>query len=247
MYTCIIVDDEQMAIAGLEMYIAAMPQLRLVESYSDPLIALKNIHGPVDFIFLDIDMPKINGIELAKEIRSKTTKLIFTTAYTKYALEAFEVHADAYLLKPYSLGKFMITMNRLLPFPTAVPTAVKQDFFFVKNKEENLKITKVNYCDIVALESRRNDLLIYTSQKKILTYMSLAEMIKALQDFQAFVQVHRSFVINQDHIESVTGNQLKLTNGIELTIGETFRKEFNQFLAKRLIKAGRNSSCPKID
>jgi len=117
MYKCIIIDDEPHAIEGLKGYMASTPQLNLVKSYTDSLAALKDIQEsePVDLIFLDVDMPTINGIELAKEIRNKTAKLIFTTAHTKYAFEAFEVNADGYLLKPYSIGKFIIAINRLFP------------------------------------------------------------------------------------------------------------------------------------
>lgn len=240
MYTCIIIDDEQHAIAGLELYIHAMPQLMLVKCYSDPLEALTGITESVDFIFLDIDMPKINGIELAREIRNRTSKLVFTTAYTKYALEAFEVHGDAYLLKPFSLGKFMITVNRMLPVRSAGNTQAKNDFFFVKSKADDLKLIKVCYGDLIAIESRRNDVMIHTLTRNILTYMSLMEISKLL-DLPNFIQVHRSFIINQEQIDCVTGNQVKLLNGMELTVGETFRKDFNRFIAKKLIKAGKKS------
>src|SRR3982750_1482359 len=114
MYKCIIIDDEPQAIEGLKTYLAATPQLELLASYTDPVIALKEIveRDNVDLIFLDVDMPKINGIELAKVIRNKTKKLIFTTAHTKYAFDAFEADADAFLWKPYSLGKFIITIEK---------------------------------------------------------------------------------------------------------------------------------------
>jgi DNA-binding LytR/AlgR family response regulator len=241
MYRCIIIDDEPHALEGLKKYIASMPQLILRASYLDPLVALREIseNEAVDLIFLDVDMPKINGIELAKEIKAKTHKLIFTTAHTKYAFEAFEAQADAYLLKPYSIGKFILTIHRIFPEGLVEKKVMPDDFFFVKSKEENLRMTKVKYSDIIAVESRRNDILIHTLNKKVLTYMSLTEINKILQDIPGFVQLNRSFIIKQDQIETINGNQIKLVNGLELTIGEHFRKDFNAFVAKKLLKAGK--------
>ncbi|WP_225872503.1 LytR/AlgR family response regulator transcription factor [Pedobacter polaris] len=246
MYKCIIIDDEPHAIEGLKGYINAMPELSLLKSYVDPLIALKEINSnePIDIIFLDVDMPKINGIELSKEIRSKTNKLVFTTAHTKYAYEAFEANADAYLLKPYSLGKFIITINKLFPAQEKgsqnfAEKSIKENFFFVKSREDDLKILKIKYEDIIAVESKQNYIMIYTTTKKVLTYMSLTEIAKILHEMPNFMQLHRSFVINQDQIETIDGNLVKMTNGIRLTVGENYRKEFNVFVANRLIKAGK--------
>lgn len=243
MYRCIIIDDEPHAIEGLKKYIALTPQLNLVESYTDPLAALKEFaeNKCIDLVFLDIVMPRINGIELAKEIRNKTNRLIFTTAHSKYAFDAFEVNADDYLLKPYSIGKFTIAINRLFPEEPGAKQILEGGFFFVKNREENLKLTKIRNADIIAIESRRNDVMIYTMHKKILTNMSLTEMMKLFKGIPDFVQLHRSFLIRQSEIESINGNLVKLSNGIEITVGEYFRKEFNAFVTHKLIKAGKKT------
>lgn len=243
MYKCIIIDDEPHAIERLKMYMVSTPQLQLVDAYTDPLVALKEIMEgtPVDLVLLDVDMPKINGIELAKEIRGKTNKLIFTTAHTKYAFEAFESNADGYLLKPYSIGKFIIAINRIFPAEIAATKKLQDDFFFVKSKEENLKIIKIKYADMIAVESRRNDVMIHTISKKVLTYMSLTEITKLFKDIPGFTQLHRSFIVKQDQIESINGNQVRLANGIELTVGENFRKDFNTFVTSKLIKAGKKA------
>jgi DNA-binding LytR/AlgR family response regulator len=242
MYKCIIIDDEPHAIDGLKRYINSTPELLLIESYTDSLIALKSIKAsePVDLIFLDIDMPKINGIELSKEIKNKTNKLIFTTAHSKYAYEAFEVDADAYLLKPYSLGKFVITIEKLFPEKNG-HINIKDDFFFVKSKGEDLKIVKIKYDDVIAIESKQNYVMIHTMTKGVLTYMSLTEISKLLINIPGFVQLHRSFIVKQDKIDAIDGNLIKMANGIQITVGELFRKDFNNFITKRLIKAGKKS------
>jgi len=248
MYKCIIIDDEPHAIEGLKKYIESVSELILFKSYTDPLLALKDFDRiePVDIIFLDIDMPKINGIELSKEIKNKTKKLVFTTAHTKYAYEAFEANADAFLLKPYSLGKFIITINKLFPEKAidekvGENTVIKKDFFFVKSKEDDLKILKIRYADIVAVESKQNYVMIYTATKKVLTYMSLTEIAKILNTMPGFMQLHRSFIISQDQIETIDGNFVKMVNGIRITVGDNYRKEFNAFVADKLIKTGKHT------
>lgn len=186
-----------------------MPNLYLIKSYTDPLEALKEIiNGDmVDLILLDINMPSITGIDLSREIRKKTRKLIFSTAYKQYGYEAFEVEADAYLLKPYTISKFVGTLARIFP----------------------------------ANESKLNYVQIHTLSKKILTYMSLSEISKTLRHLQFFVQFQRSFIIGKRHIESIDGNTIKMVTGLQITVGEYYRKDFSAFLTERLIKAGRKT------
>lgn len=238
-YKCLIIDDEQHAIDGLTRYIAATPQLSIADTYTDPIVALNEIlaKDQVDLIFIDVDMPKINGTELSKEIRNKTDKLIFTTAHTKYAFDAFEVQADAFLLKPYSLGKFIITINKLLSKMQSETKQLADDFFFVKSKDEGLMMIKVNYADVVAVESKQNYVMIHTHDRQILTYMSLTEIKKILEEVPGFVQLHRSYIVKLDEIEKIDGNQIKLSTGIPITVGENFRKDFNAYVNDKLLKA----------
>jgi len=242
MYKCIIIDDERHAIEGLKSYIATLPELMLLQSYMDPLLALREITRcePVDIIFLDVDMPKINGIELASEIRNKTKKLIFTTGHSKYAYEAFEVNADAYLLKPYSLGKFVIAINNIFPETQQVKLQQEiKDYFFVKSREDDLRMVKIRYDEIIVIEGQQNYIMIHTITKKILTYMSLTEITNILTDHINFMQLHRSFVVNLAQIEHIDGSMVKMNNGIRIGVGEHYRKNFNDFLSEYLIKAGK--------
>src|SRR5437879_7663087 len=151
LYKCIIIDDESYAIDRLKDYISSIPNLLLIKSYTNPLEALIALASSevVDIIFLDINMPQITGIELSKEIRQKTRKLVFTTAHTQYGYEAFEVDADAYLLKPYTLSKFASTVAKLFPRNHESPRELGEndDFFFIKNKNDHLKIVKIVYSD----------------------------------------------------------------------------------------------------
>ncbi len=241
-YDCMIIDDEPHSVEGLKKYIEFVPTLKLVKAYIDPVEALLELSGveKVDLILMDIDMPKINGIELSKQLREKTKKLIFTTAYTQYGYDAFEVSADAYLLKPYSLSKFAGTIAKIFPPADEKENShYEDDYFFVKNKEENHRLIKVKYRDVAAVESKQNYVMIHTPEKKILTYMSLTEIGNILERFPDFVKYHRSFVINKQHISSIAGNTLTMCTGLQITVGEYFRKDFVSFLEKRLIKSTR--------
>lgn len=242
---CIIIDDESHAIEGLKRYIETMPELEIVKSYTEPLVALKEISTgePVDIIFLDVDMPMINGLELAKEIRNKTQKLVFTTGHTDYAYQAFEANADAYLLKPFSLGKFAITVNKLFPDTTSEILEVNTsgtrnlDYFFIKAKAETTKIVKIHFNDVIYVESKEHNLHIVTLKETYITsYMTLTEISKALAGHPEFIQLHRSYIVNEKHIESISGNCLKMANRQEIMIGDFYRKNFNDFLQVRALK-----------
>ena len=244
-YTCIIIDDESHAIEGLERYIATMPELELIKTYNDPLLALKEIlkSPEVDVIFLDVDMPMINGLELAKEIRGKTKKLVFTTGHRTHAYEAFELQADAYLLKPYSLGKFVITVNNLFLEKEVQENMVlsnkgqNSDYFFVKARLETAKMVKIRFNDVIFVESKEHNLHIFTLNGKFTTtYMSLTDISKTLFMHQQFIQPHRSYIVNQNHIDSIAGNNIKMVNREEITIGDHYRKNFNDFIQLKIIK-----------
>ena len=172
MISCILIDDEPHAIAALKDYLSHVPDIEIVGAYLDPIEALKAIINTilVDLVLLDVNMPKLSGVELASLIRSKTRKLVFTTGHAKYAYDAFEVQADAYLLKPYSLTKFLDTIHKLNLKDNLEDNL---EYFFVKSRGDNLKMIKVFYKDIIAVESQLNYITIHTLNKKIITYMSL--------------------------------------------------------------------------
>ncbi|SEP41524.1 LytTR family DNA-binding domain-containing protein [Mucilaginibacter sp. OK283] len=242
-YKCIIIDDEPYAIEGLKKYINEVPHLKLLNCYTDPVEALLGFANMdiVDLVFMDVEMPRITGLELAKAIRQQTHKLIVTTAHTRYGYEAFEVAADAYLLKPYTFFKFAATIAKL--FPKAIngdaDAHETDDFFFVKNKNDNLKIVKIKYAEVVAVESKQNYVMIHTTSKKVMTYMSLKEISQVFNRITNFVQFQRSFILSKDHIESIDGNTIKMTTGLDITVGDYYRKNFAAFMAEKLIKAGR--------
>lgn len=247
-YECVIIDDEPHAVEALKRYISKTEKLALVNFFTDPVVALQYLSNsdPVDLILLDIDMPEISGIELAKMIRRKTSKLVFTTAHTKYAFQAFEVKADDYLLKPYSLAKFMSTIEFLFPSVQKEQShdeihLENMDFVFIKSKDDNSKLIKIRYDEIVVIESKLNYILVQTKELDILTYMSLTEISNKLTKEMGFIQLHRSFILNTEHIKTIEGNTISMDNGKKLSIGDYYRKDFNDFINTKLLKGKRKN------
>lgn len=242
---CIVIDDDVHAINGIKSYISALSNMELLQAYTDPLQALTEITaGPaVDIIFMDVDMPMISGIELSKSIGHKTHKLIFTTSHSKYAYEAFEMHASAYLLKPYTFARFAETINRLFPLSPNIPMVSvhrESDYFFARNKNEKNSLIKVRYTDIVAVESLQNYVRIYTLNESIVTYISLSEIKVILQNHSNFAQAHRSFIIAKNHIEKVEGSTLKMVNNLTVNIGNSYKDDIQEYIREKTIKTNRS-------
>lgn len=238
-YKCVIIDDEPYAVAWLENYVNSIPYLNHMKSYTEPLKAIADLStgGYIDLVLLDIHMPLITGLDVSRKIRSKVDKLIFTTAHSEYGYDAFEADADGYLLKPYTLSKFAATIAKIFPHEkTNLGMTMDVDYFFTKNNEDGYKIVKIKYKDIVAVESKQNYILIHTINQKVKTHMSLTEMAKTLEHLPFFAQLQRSFIVGLDHIVLIYGNTVKLTTGLEITIGEYYRKNFNEFLSDKMIK-----------
>lgn len=241
-YRCIVIDDEQHAIELLSDYIEAMPRLQLVKSYSNPIAALMDTNAgeTYDFIFMDIDMPQLSGIELAMSLRSRTTFLVFTTAHPKYAVEAFEVRADHYLLKPIGMNKFAMTIDLLLKGKeeSAAPVFSTDQTFFIKSDQKN-KMIKVCPDEIIAIEGLKNYVLINTTTQKHIAYLTMKEMEDALQPTGGFFRVHKSFIVAKKFIERVEGRTIRLKNNLEVPIGETYRRDFQNYISKKAILSNR--------
>ncbi|WP_316848584.1 LytTR family DNA-binding domain-containing protein [Pedobacter psychrodurus] len=239
MIKCIAIDDQQSSIVGLEKYIEETPNMRLVGSYTDPLTALMELKkiDTVDVIFMDVQMPQISGLELAKAVRSKTRKLIFTTSHEEYAFEAFEAEGDAYLLKPYGYAKFALTLNRL--FGEEMENKEEETYFLVKNKAEDHKAVLVRYTDIIAFESFHNYIKIHTKEKVIIAYLSLKDVKEQLSIKRNFIQLHRAYIIAIDHILNIDGSRITLSNQTSFTVGDIYNNDFREFITDKLIISSR--------
>lgn len=249
MLNCVIIDDEQFSVEAIKKYIDMLPKLNIVGIYTDTQLALERVSSDnnIDMLFMDIDMPFMSGLELARVLRSKTQKLIFTTAHSKYAFDAYEAEGDAYLLKPFTFGKFSTTINRLFPNETAekqseINQGVNQEdnYFLVKNKEEDLRIVKVLYTDVIAFESARNYIKIYLVSNKILiAYLTIKDILELLGSREGFKQFHRAFIISTDCIHYIEGNTIKMNNNLSFTVGESYKENFTSYLHNKLLRTSR--------
>ncbi|SDF46170.1 two component transcriptional regulator, LytTR family [Mucilaginibacter pineti] len=252
MINCVIIDDEQFSVEAIKKYIALVPRLNIVDIYTDPQTALEKVSGDnkIDIIFMDIDMPNMSGLELARALRSKTHKLIFTTAHSKYAFDAFEAEGDAYLLKPFTFGKFTTTINRFFPSEPAVKQSEinrepnrEDNYFLVKNKEEDLRIVKVMYNDVIAFESSHNYIKIHLTSNKMLTaYLTIKDVMELLGAREGFQQFHRAFIISTAYVDYIDGNTIKMCNKLTFTVGESYREPFVNYLSNKLFKTSRKRS-----
>ena len=236
---CVIIDDEQHAIDLLTDYISELPSLSLYKTYNNPILALDDIKAEddIDIIWLDIDMPGISGLELAKSLRHKTKKLIFTTAHTQYAVEAFEVKADNYLLKPIKLSRFVSLVSELTE-TLSQPEVVKSNFFFIKGDEKG-KLIRLDMDSIIMIEGLKNYIVIYTKTERFTTYLTMLEAEMALLNDGKFMRIHKSFIVNSEEIKKVNGSTVYLTNDIEIVLGTSYKERFYDYLNDNTIKTGR--------
>lgn len=241
---CVIIDDEKHAVDLLADYVETMPNLHLLKWFTDPLVALVDItlEDNIDVIFMDVDMPGMTGLDLSMAIRSKTKYLVFTTAHSKYAIDAFGVQANEYLLKPISISKFALMINRLLQLEMDVKRETKhEEYFFIKT-EQAQKYVRINLKDLVAVEGLNNYVKIHTVNTTYIVYLTMKELETKLEGNNSFIRVQRSFIISMDFINKVEGAIITLNNKLEVPLGTTFRKEFLTFLEKKTVRSHRRIS-----
>lgn len=217
---CIVVDDEPLAISLLENYIREISFLEMIFSSENPIEALEYIHNnEADLVFLDIQMPELTGINFMKILGDKM-KYILTTAYSEYALEGYEHNIVDYLLKPISLERFRksaVKAQERFSFGKQ-----EQNHFFVKSSG---KQHKVNFADILYIESIRDYVNIKTAEEEFIVLDTLKSMEQQLPE-SFFVRVHKSFIINLNQIKSVGTKKIIINPEYEIPIGENYKMNF---------------------
>ncbi len=214
MLTCIIIDDEPLARKGLKEYIHDVDFLQLSGEFENPLKATDTLmQKQIDLIFLDIQMPKITGLEFIKTL-SHPPLIIFTTAYPQYAVEGFELDAIDYLLKPFSFDRFLkaaIKARNQLEGNKQIISQSHQsiaDHFFIKSDN---KLIKIKYDDMLFAEALQNYVAIYTKDKKHITYLTFKSIEENLPQDQ-FLKIHKSFIVSISKIESIEGNEITVAS-----------------------------------
>ncbi len=208
--SCIIIDDEPLARKGLKEYIADVDFLDLIGDFENPLKATDTISsGEVQLLFLDIQMPKITGLDFFKTLQN-APPVIFTTAYPQYALEGFEVNALDYLVKPVSFERFLKAALKAKDYYEVREKNKKEtdtaEYFFIKADN---KLVKILFDDVLYIEALQNYVLIHTVTKKYMTYLTF----KSVEDYlpsDKFLKVHKSYIVAASKIESIDGNDIRI-------------------------------------
>jgi DNA-binding LytR/AlgR family response regulator len=229
MINCIAIDDEPIALDLLESYIVKTPYLSLKGLFTNPFQAAEIIEKEqVNLLFLDIEMPDINGIQFLKSMKNLPL-VIFTTAYSQYAVEGFNLDAIDYLLKPIEYERFLKAVNKAreyLIFSNQLQQS-KQDFIFVKS---DYQLVKINFSDIQYIESYDDYIKIYLEDKCVLSLMSLKAIQQKIPTNQ-FVRVHRSYIVPVNKIESIQRNRIKIGQKL-IPISEGYSEEFYKILGE---------------
>jgi len=227
---CLIIDDEPLAVELLEDFVSKVPALKLIATCSNAIEASTVLQtNKVDLIFSDIEMPDFSGIEFIKSLDVKPL-FIFTTAYSHYAVEGFNLNAVDYLVKPIPFHRFLKAVNRaqelfLLKKGEIKPKIQTRDspnFIFVKSDYENIKL---NFEDIKYFEGLKDYIKIFsTSHKPILTLSNFKKIEEKLPS-DAFIRVHRSYIVSLKYINSVQRNRI-LIDSVRIPIGQNYKDEF---------------------
>ncbi len=230
---CIIIDDEPLAVDLLKDFVSKVESLELVNTFNNAIDAISAINKTeVDLIFLDIEMPHFTGIDFINAIDVKPL-IIFTTAYSNYAVEGFDFGAVDYLIKPIPFNRFLKAVVRaqhiFMPpevvqnsTPAIIAADESNNFMFVRAEYENVKI---NYPDILFVEGLKDYVKIYTTDGKyILTLMSLIKLENTLST-KGFSRIHRSYIVNLTHIKSIQKNKVLIVER-RLPISESYKTAF---------------------
>ena len=230
---CIVVDDEPLAVKMLEGYIARTPDVELLASFNDPVLALTEIRNLApELAFLDIQMPDLDGLELSRMLPPET-RVIFTTAFKQYAFESYEVSALDFLLKPIRYQKFLEAVQKgreWFALKESAASAVQQEKDWVYLKTDGV-LRKVEYADILYVEGMKDYLMVHLRSQKqpLVTHLTM----KAAEDMlpkESFMRIHRSFIVNLPQITSVSAQgDLKVGDTL-LHVSEGYKEAFDQYL-----------------
>lgn len=239
---CIALDDEPLALGLISSFIEQTPFLQLSGSFSDAVEALDFLHkNDVDVIFMDIQMPGLNGMELARVIHQNTNnwsaKIIFTTAFSQYAIEGYKVNAIDYLLKPYSYEDFLVASQKALahqdPFSrninTGNPADTGDDFILLKVEYHMIKVALK---DIIYVEGMKDYVKVFTlnSEKPIISQVTLKTLEQRLPN-DHFLRIQRSFIIAPDKIKTITRGTVQIGN-TSIPVGDQYKEAFNNLLTR---------------
>ena len=224
-YTCIIIEDEPLALEKTMDFVNKVPFLNLSATFDNALNGLAYLNNnKVDVLFLDINMDELSGIELLESSKINS-QVIITTAYQEYALKGYELRVTDYLLKPFTFNRFLQAVNKAQENLSQRITEKQLDFIFVKTEN---RLEKIMISDILYIEGMRDYLRIHTSQKKIMTLQSFSEL-EQLIPAHLVCRVHKSYMVAVNKIESIERSRIKIADQI-IPVSETYKEAFLQLI-----------------
>jgi len=244
MIRCLVIDDEPPALAILADYIGQVPFLTLVGTTTDPIQGLTWVQqGRADLVFLDIQMPRLTGLQFLK-LAGHRARVVLTTAYPEYALEGYENDVVDYLLKPIAFERFLKAAHKVLallppavpaeaapaPVPAAPAPMPAAGHLFVKGDTKN-KYLRINYADILYVEGLNNYVLLHLPHERIATYQTLKELAEVLPQ-PPFMRVHKSYIVSLNHVRLLDGNTLYVQDKL-IPVSDTYREALY-----RLVRGG---------
>jgi two-component system, LytTR family, response regulator LytT len=233
----IAIDDEPLALRLVSDYIEKTPFLGLIDAFDNPLDAIDFLSTQsVELIFVDIQMPDLTGIEFARTLEN-APKIIFTTAYEKYALEGFKLNAIDYLLKPFSYEEFLKAAQKARKQAeleaAALPTIeANSQFLFLKSE---YKIRRINFNDILYIEGLKDYIKVYTTgdDKPVLSLNSMKSLEQRLPESK-FMRVHRSFIVNLDRIDTIERSRI-IFGKTYIPVSDQYKDKFQEYLDRNFL------------
>lgn len=220
---CVIIDDEPLAIKVVENHLKEFQNFEVIETFNNPIEALSLLEkGNVDVLFLDINMPKMNGLDFANTLNSKMN-IVITSAYREYAVESYDLNVLDYLVKPIPFNRFLKTINKITQQVYLQKGIQKEEdssnesFIFLKVDK---KLVKIKFEDILYVESLKDYIKVFTTSGNYLVHKSLTSMTEELPDSN-FIRIHRSYTIAIDKVKSVEGNLIEITTN-KIPIGRKY-------------------------
>ena len=236
-YTCLAIDDEYPATQIIKSFVAKIPDLELLNSFTKATEALQFINEvAVDILFLDIQMPDINGIEFSQSLR-RQPKIIFTTAYDQYAVEGFNLDAVDYLLKPFSFDRFAKAVNKAVRLIDLEHNKMGSDSRKKKNKTDfivikaDYKLHKIKYIDIDYIEGLKAYVSFFVNGKRYVTLESLKKLEEVLPH-DKFLRIHKSYIVALSKVKALEGNMLELENK-KIPIGKSYKERVLESIFKK--------------
>ena len=252
MIRCLAIDDEPLALRQIKSYIERVADLELVELCSSAVMAQEVLQREkIDLMFVDINMPDLNGVDFVREL-SSPPMVIFTTAYTEYAIEGFRLDAVDYLLKPFSFDEFsravskaksLFELNKLrekhsLTESSVVDNGSSNEATDCISIKADYKVTMVRYADIIYIESVGEYVRLHLNNASAITTLFRLKNMESALPSDKFMRVHRSYIVNLSHVTEYSRSRVMLDNGEYVPVSVNYRDAFREYIERSMPSVG---------